>query len=87
MDNVIIAQHGDVLNSSMLQFGFKQKHSTVQCSFVIQEVLDYYTRDGSQCHVIMLDASKAFDRVRYSKLFEVLLRRRMCPLVAAPNVH
>ena len=29
----------------------------------------------------MLDASKAFDRVHYVKLFKLLLQREVCPLV------
>ena len=32
-------------------------------------------------YALMLDASKAFDRVSYLKLFRVLLKRKVSPLV------
>ena len=35
----------------------------------------------SNAFVLMLDASKAFDRVNYCKLFRELLKREMFPLV------
>ena len=30
---------------------------------------------------MMLDASKAFDRVEYTKLFSLLVNRKLCPVV------
>ena len=80
LDNIIIEKHSSVLHSSSLQFGFKAKHSTTQCCFVVQEVVDYFVRHDSICHVLLLDATKAFDRVNYVKLFQLLSKRCMCPL-------
>ena len=31
--------------------------------------------------MISLDATKAFDRVQYSKLFKILVDRNICPLM------
>jgi hypothetical protein len=78
-DNVVIEKHASTLNSSFLQFGFKARHSTIQCCFSINEVINYYVERGSRCHAILLDASRAFDRVSYLKLFKLLIERRMCP--------
>ena len=36
---------------------------------------------GSSVYVMLLDASKAFDRVDYLKLFNLLLKKGMCPIV------
>ena len=63
------------------QFGFKKQHSTTQCTFVVNEVINYYNRNGSTVRAVLLDASKAFDRVQYVKLFRLLLQRKLCPLV------
>lgn len=78
-DNIILSKHANVLQSSDLQFGFKPKHSTVQCTFVLNEVVEYYNTRHSPVFVTLLDASRAFDRVQYIKLFTLLLDRGMCP--------
>ena len=47
----------------------------------MQETISYYNANGSNVYALMLDASKAFDRVKFSKLFRILLNRQMSPLV------
>ena len=78
LDHVILAKHAEVLSSSALQFGFKPRHSTTMCSFAIQEVIELYTTQESECHALLLDASKAFDRVHFVRLFKLLVERGMC---------
>ena len=78
LDNVIMEKHHDVLKADDLQFGFKKEHSTTLCTYVLNEVVDHYTQGGSKVFVTMLDASRAFDRVHYGKLFHLLLDRGMC---------
>ena len=80
LDIVIQNQQKDALKTSDLQFGFKEKSSTTMCTLTVLETIEYYKRQGSNVHVLLLDASKAFDRVNYIKLFEKLLRKGMCPL-------
>ena len=48
---------------------------------VMMETISYYNANGSNLYAIMLDASKAFNRVNYCKLFRVLLKRQVSPLV------
>lgn len=81
-DWIILTRYHQVLQSSDYQFGFKRGHSTVQCSFVVQETIQYYINHGSTVNAILLDATKAFDRVQYVKLFRLLLKKGMCPLLA-----
>ena len=45
------------------------------------QTVDYYLQNGSQCYVMLLDASKAFDRVEYTRLFKLLRARGLCPRV------
>lgn len=81
LDNLILMQHGDALQTSDLQFGFKPSHSTTQCTMVMNEVVEYYNSRRTPVFVTLLDASKAFDRVHYVKLFRLLLSRSLCPLL------
>ncbi len=39
------------------------------------EVVQYYRSNGSPVYGCVLDASKAFDRIKYDQLFEILLER------------
>ena len=80
LDIVIRNKQTDALKTSDLQFGFKEKSSTTTCTFAVLETIEYYKKNGSNIHVLLLDASKAFDRVNYIKLFEKMLKKGMCPL-------
>ncbi len=47
---------------------------------MVQETISYYVHNGSNAYGLMRDASKAFDRVNYCKLFRILLQKKLCPL-------
>ena len=80
LDIVILNRQKDVLETSDLQFGFKENLSTSMCSFMVLETIAYYKSKGSNIHLLLLDASKAFGRVDYIKLFGKLGEKGMCPL-------
>ena len=80
LEIVIRKQQAEKFKTSDLQFGFKEKSSTTMCTFMTVETIEYYTGNGSNVHALLLEASKAFDRVNYIKLFNKLLDRGMCPL-------
>ena len=42
----------------------------------------YYRSNESNVYATFLDASKAFDRVRFDKLFELLIDKGVCAIVA-----
>ena len=65
IDIIIIQSHASSLKTSDMQFGFKEKSSTTQCTFVVEEVINYYVTHNSSVYATFLDASKAFDRVKY----------------------
>ena len=81
LDWIILLKEHKSLFSSPLQFGFKKGLSTTQCTHSLLEIVDYYNYNKSDVFVLMLDASKAFDRVRYCKLFNELLERNISPVV------
>ena len=82
MDVIIIKNERSVIQSTDFQFGFKEKSSTTQCTFVMNEVIQYYLNNGGTVYATFLDASKAFDSVKFEKLFRILIDREMCPLAA-----
>ena len=81
LDWIILIKEEMTLCSSNLWFGFRKGTSTTQCTFSMLETIDHYNFMKSNAFVLMLDASKAFDRVNYCKLFRELLKREMSPLV------
>ena len=76
-DNIVLYRFSDSLLLSELQFGFKAKSSTSLCSMVLKESLAYYVNHQSSVFCTFLDASKAFDRLQYCKLFKLLVSRQV----------
>ena len=60
-EKTVLLIWGDLLSSDDLQFGYKKGTSTTQCSWLVQEVVGHYLREGSHPLVVVLDCSKAFD--------------------------
>lgn len=77
LDNIILSRYYDKLSSCQMQFGFKAKSSTNMCSMVLKETLAYYTEHQTPVFCTFLDATKAFDRVNYTKLFRQLIKREL----------
>ena len=80
MDILLLQKELVKLRTSELQFGFKDKHSTTLANAVVNETIEYYVNNGGEVFMLALDASKAFDRVNFVKLFEILLQRKLNPL-------
>ena len=81
IDYIIIFLIDDKLHTSSYQFAYKEGFSTTMCSFLVAETIQYYKSHGSDVYMLSLDASKAFDRVKYTKLFRILIEKSICPLV------
>jgi Reverse transcriptase (RNA-dependent DNA polymerase) len=75
VDLLVYNRHYVQLQSSDMQFGFKQKHSTNHCTHVAKEVIAYYVNNGSDVFSCALDLQKAFDKVNLIKLFRKLHAR------------
>ena len=81
LDLIVLKKYHSCLASDDLQFGFKVNSSTAMCSMVLKEVITSFTNGQSSVYCTFLDASKAFDKVNYCKLFRLLLSRNVPPLV------
>ena len=73
IENVLLSRLQNWLSTTCSQFGFKAKHSTEMCVFILKELIRYYIEHGSCMYVTYLDASKAFDQVNHQKLFAKLI--------------
>ena len=76
-DNIVLSRYRSLLVSNDLQFGFKRKHCTQMCTMVLKEAISYYINNRNAVFCTFLDATKAFDRVQYCKLFNVLIARKL----------
>jgi hypothetical protein len=81
LDSIILSRYASLLVTSDLQFGFKRKRSTTMCTMVVKEVISYYMNHDSSVFCTFLDASIAFDKVHYCKLFSLLLARNIPALI------
>ena len=58
------------------QFGFKPKHGTDMCIFLLKQTVSYVNKD-TPVFLAFLDASKAFDRTNHNLLFAKLIKRNV----------
>ena len=80
-DYIILNKEHERMSSNDLQFGFKRIVSTMHSAFVLSEVTSYYNYNRTNVYAVFLDATKAFDRVQYSKLFRILIDKKVTPIV------
>ena len=86
-DIIILKEQCTSLSTDVLQFGFKPHSSTTICIFLLRDTIEYYNEHESDCYFLLLDASKAFDRVECIKLFRTLPDRKMCSVVLRPIMN
>ena len=77
VDMLISDWYSNQLMTSNAQFAFKKCHSTVICTALVKDVVKHFNGINTNVHACLLDATKAFDCVRYDKLFELLLKKDM----------
>ena len=68
------------LATSDLQFSYKPSCSTTLCTAMLRETITHFNNSGSSVYGLFLDATKAFDRVDFAKLFDTLCSRNMNPI-------
>lgn len=71
----LLNKFGCFLDTNHLQFGFKKDVGCAHAIYTVQEVANHFCDEGSNAYIASVDASKAFDRILHSKLFEILRSR------------
>jgi len=69
--------YGSFLTSSSLQYGFKKNSSCNHAQFTFVESMKYFTKHASKIFGVLLDASKAFDKVLINGLLMKLINRKV----------
>ena len=80
-DYVILILWGHLLSTDRLQFGFKKGMSTIQCTWLVTEVINQYLKEGNPVLITLLDCTKAFDLCQFSTLFSKLLKKNIPKIV------
>ena len=55
LDKIITSLQSEYLMSSELQFGFKEDSSTIMCSTLLVETVEYYVSNNSSVYVLLID--------------------------------
>ena len=75
IEKVVLHRLEAYLHTLDCQFSYKKGLGTEMCVWTLRNAIQYYTSRGSPVYLCFLDASKAFDRVNYWKLFNKLIIR------------
>ena len=74
-DVILMKKCDKVLHTSDQQFAFKHIKCTAMCSSVLIETVNYFVNGYSNVYGCFIDASKAFDKVHFGKLFSPLISK------------
>ena len=72
--NVMLSRLCNLMETSDFHFSFKKNLSTDLCFLAFEEVINYYRALCTSTFICFVDIRRAFDRVRYKGLFELLLQ-------------
>ena len=84
--NLLLPVSLSMLFSSLIVHGFTPS-STTKCTFALTETVNYFRKNKSNVYVMLLDATKAFDKVNYVKLFYQLIDRGLNLFIIRIHVY
>jgi len=76
-EHYILSCISPLLATTDNQFGFKPKHATDMCIFLLKQTVSYNVNKDTPVFSAFWDASKAFDRTNHHLLFAKLIKRNV----------
>jgi len=76
-DLIVLAHYNDRLVCCDTQFGFRAKRSTGMRTMTVKEAISHSVAGGSQVICTFINATKAFDKIEYGKLFNLMFCRNL----------
>jgi len=76
-EHYILSCISPLLATTDNQFGFKPKHGTDMCIFLLKQTVSYYVKKDTPVISAFLDASKVFDKTNHNLLFAKLIKRNV----------
>ena len=80
VEKILLTRMSDLLITrppTCNQFGFKSKLGTDTCIYTLKEIVENHRSLNGSMFMGFLDASKAFDRLKHSLLFQKLIDRKV----------
>ncbi len=74
---IIISKYDHHLGTLSLQCSFQINHYTTKYNLMMTEIVTHYINRESKVYSCFLEAIKAFDMIRYDKLFSMSFYRKM----------
>ena len=50
---ILLTKYHDVFTTSDYQYGFKKQHSTVGCTAVVNEIIQYYLNNNTNVYTVL----------------------------------
>jgi len=80
LDVIMLTRNDASVVTHDCQFAFKKNRSTSMCTYVLKEVVNNFLCDDTPVYACFLDATKAFDRIRFDLLFSTLIKKGISPV-------
>ena len=78
---MILNLESDKISTAALQFAYKQNTGTATCTWAVTAIVDHFTRNRKPVFACAMFMSKAFDMVKWGKLFIILYERGVHPII------
>ena len=81
LDWIILLLFGNNIKADELQFGYVEGSNTELATWLLINTVSQYLKAGTSCYILFVDCTKAYDLVKHSRIFKLLLERQVPALI------